>query len=33
MYPVNIDDIELCDENGQAIDYIDNDDYCYCMKI
>ena len=30
--PVNIDDeLELCDENGDVIDYMDYDDYYYCM--
>ncbi len=31
---VNIDDeLELCDENGDVIDYIDYDDYYYCMNL
>ena len=30
---VNIDDeLELCDENGDVIDYMDYDDYYYCMN-
>ena len=30
--PVYIDDeIEICDENGNVIDYMDYEDYYYCM--